>query len=169
MKRFAAIFAAFTLGVLAQGASDVQDVLSRTVHLSGVAISSDGSRVAWIQGASGEPGRLYTESGEVHVEAAPRGEDTEPAFSPDGRHLAFFSTAGSESESQKQLFIDGSVRTKLDGFAMRPRWSHDGKQIAFLYIEGAGGGGPLMAAPAQTGVIDTAFHNQRIAVLDVSS
>ena len=41
--------------------------------------------------------------------------------------------------------------------------------IAFLYIEGAGGGGPLMAAPATTGEIDTAIHNQRIAVLDTTN
>src|SRR5205807_236299 len=47
--------------------------------------------------------------------------------------------------------------------------SPNGKQVAFLYIEGAGGGGPLMAAPTTTGVIDTAIHNQRIAVLDVAS
>ena len=43
------------------------------------------------------------------------------------------------------------------------------RQIAFLHIEGAGGGGPLMAAPATTGVIDTAIHNQRIAILDVAT
>ena len=59
--------------------------------------------------------------------------------------------------------------TNLNGYAARPRWSHDGKQIAFLYIEGAGGGGPLVAAPATTGVIDTAIHNQRIAVLDIAN
>jgi dipeptidyl aminopeptidase/acylaminoacyl peptidase len=59
--------------------------------------------------------------------------------------------------------------TNSNGYAARPRWSHNGKQIAFLYIEGAGGGGPLMAAPMTTGVIDTAIHNQRIAVLDVAS
>src|SRR5205823_141583 len=51
----------------------------------------------------------------------------------------------------------------------RPRWSHDGKQIAFLYIENAGGGGPLRAAPLATGVIDTAIHNQRIAVLNLAT
>ena len=36
-------------------------------------------------------------------------------------------------------------------------------------FEGAGGGGPLMAAPATTGVIDTAIHNQRVAVLDIAN
>ncbi len=59
--------------------------------------------------------------------------------------------------------------TNVNGYAARARWSHDGKQIAFLYIEGAGGGGPLMAAAATTGVVDTAIHNQRIAVLDIAS
>jgi dipeptidyl aminopeptidase/acylaminoacyl peptidase len=70
------------------------------------------------------------------------------------------------------LNADGSGAkklTKLSGYAARPHWSHDGKQIAFLYIEGAGGGGPLMAAPTTTGIIDKAIHNQRIAVVDVGT
>ena len=79
------------------------------------------------------------------------------------------------SEEQRQLWLvnaDGSSAKKitdLNGYAARPRWSHDGKQIAFLYVEGAGGGGPLTAAPATTGVVDAAIHNQRIAVLDALS
>ena len=44
-----------------------------------------------------------------------------------------------------------------------------GNRLLFSTFEGAGGGGPLMAAPATTGVIDTAIHNQRIAVLDVAT
>jgi len=109
------------------------------------------------------------------VNIATTGErtDFDPAWSPDSKTLAFFSSAG-ETE-QRQLWTvnaDGSnpkTVTHLKGYAARPRWSHDGKQIAFLHIEGAGGGGPLMAAPVTTGVIDTAIHNQRIAVLDISS
>jgi Tol biopolymer transport system component len=99
--------------------------------------------------------------------------DFDPAWSPDSKTLAFFSSAG--ERDQRQLWTvksDASGAKKisnLNGYAARPRWSHDGKQIAFLYIEGAGGGGPLMAAPATTGVIDTAIHNQRIAVLDIAS
>src|SRR4029077_15910785 len=75
---------------------------------------------------------------------------------------------------QRQLWAvtrdasDAKKIAKLNGYAARPRWSHDGKQIALLYIEGAGGGGPLLAAPPTTGVIDTAIHNQRIAVVDVA-
>ena len=89
------------------------------------------------------------------------------------RPWQFFSSAG--ERGQRQLWTvkgDASAAkkiTNLTGYAARPHWSHDGKQIAFLYIEGAGGGGPLMAAPATTGVIDTAIHNQRIAVLDIAN
>src|SRR5205807_4345289 len=99
--------------------------------------------------------------------------DLDPAWSPDSKTLAVFSSPG--PKEQRQLWIvnaDGSNPKKLsnlNGYAARPRWSHDGKRIAFLYIEGAGGGGPLTAAPVTTGVIDTAIHNQRIAVLDVAS
>src|SRR5213078_4683060 len=91
----------------------------------------------------------------------------------DSETLAVFSSPG-ETE-QRQLWTvkaDGSDAkkiTNLKGYAARPRWSHDGKQVAFLYIEGAHGGGPLMAAPATTGVIDTAIHNQRIAILDIAT
>jgi dipeptidyl aminopeptidase/acylaminoacyl peptidase len=96
--------------------------------------------------------------------------DFDPVWSPDSKTLAVFSSGG--EKEQRQLWMvnaDGSGPkkiTNLNGYAARPRWSHDGKQIAFLYIEGAGGGGPLMAAPATTGVIDTAIRNQRIAVLN---
>src|SRR5947208_10636358 len=108
------------------------------------------------------------------VNIATTGErtDFDPAWSPDSKTLAFFSSAG--EKEQRQLWkvnADGSNPQKfinLKGYAARPRWSHNGKQIAFLYMEGAGGGGPLMAAPITTGVIDTAIHNQRIAVLDVA-
>src|SRR6266436_6623524 len=99
--------------------------------------------------------------------------DFDPAWSPDSKMLTFFSSAG--EKAQRQLWTvkaNGSNPkkvTNLNGYAARPRWSHDGKQIAFLYIEGAGGGGPLTAAPSTTGVIDTAIHNQRIAVLDITN
>src|SRR5207253_1583780 len=94
-------------------------------------------------------------------------------WSPDSKTLAVFSTAGENEQAQLwTVHADGSNPQKLThlrGYAARPRWSHDGKQIALLYIEGAGGGGPLMAAPASTGVIDTAIHNQRIAVLNIAT
>src|SRR4029077_5265328 len=85
--------------------------------------------------------------------------DFNPAWASDSKTLAVFSGAG--EGTQRQLWrvkADGSDPknlTNLNGYAARPRCSHDGEQIAFLYIEGGGGGGPLMAAPTTTGVVDT--------------
>ncbi|MGE5214012.1 MAG: alpha/beta fold hydrolase, partial [Nitrospirota bacterium] len=117
--------------------------------------------------ASNSPAKL------VNLPISGERTDFDPAWAPDSKALAFFSSA--KEREQRQLWTvnangSGAKKiTNLNGYAARPRWSHDGKKIAFLYIEGAGGGGPLMAAPMTTGVIDTAIHNQRIAVLDVAN
>ena len=159
---------------------DLTEQLGKTVLYGDIALSPDGKHVAWVQSTAattskqtylsaataGCIARLRSTSETAAIESMPirRGR-------PIPKRSRFFSNAG-EGE-QKQLWIvnaDGSGAkklTKLSGYAARPRWSHDGKQIALLYIEGAGGGGPLMAAPTTTGVIDKAIHNQRIAVLDV--
>jgi len=154
--------------------------LGKTVLYDGIALSPDGIHVAWVQSTAATTSKqtyIRGTSGNAPaamVNIATTGErtDFDPAWSPDSKTLAVFSSAG--EKDQRQLWIvnaDGSnpqKRTHLKGYAARPRWSHDGKQIAFLYIEDAPGGGPLMAAPATTGVIDTAIHNQRIAVLDIA-
>jgi dipeptidyl aminopeptidase/acylaminoacyl peptidase len=157
------------------------DQLGKTVLYDDIALSPDGTHVAWVQSTASTTLkqthiRETSESASAEiVNIATTGErtDFDPAWSPDSKTLAFFSSAG--EKEQRQLWTvnaNGSKPTQitnLNGYAARPRWSHNGKQIAFLYIEGTGGGGPLMAAPMTTGVIDTAIHNQRIAVLDAAS
>src|SRR6266705_6835969 len=151
--------------------------LGKTVLYDDIALSSDGAHVAWVQSTAATTSKqthIRGTSGNapaVPVNLATTGErqDSDPAWSPDSKTLAFFSNAG--EKDQKQLWTvnaDGSGAKKLthlSGYAARPCWSHDGKQIAFLYIEGASGGGPLLAAPPTTGMIDKAIHKQRIAVL----
>src|SRR5438477_12758439 len=141
------------------------DQLGKTVLYDDIALSPDGTHVAWVQStASTTLKQTYVRetSGSAPaatVNIATTGErtDFDPAWSPDSKTLAFFSSVG--EKDQRQLWTvnaDGSDprnRSQLKGYAARPRWSHDGKQIAFLYIEDAGGGGPLMAAPANPGVI----------------
>ncbi len=156
--------------------------LGKTVLYGDIALSPDGKNIAWVQSIAATTSKqayVRAASGDapatlINVGADGERQDADPAWSPDSKTLAFFSTAG-EKNDQRQLWIanaDGSgpkKLTNLNGYAARARWSHDGKQIAFLYIEGAGGGGPLLAAPTTTGVIDKAIHNQRIAVLDVAT
>jgi Tol biopolymer transport system component len=164
--------------VAAAQSAQLTEQLGKSVLYGGVAISPDGNHVAWVQSTAATTTKeMYVSATSGHATASKvnlpaTGErtDSDPAWSPDSKTLAFFSTAGEKGQAQLWLVnADGGGAkklTSLKGYAARPRWSRDGKQIAFLYIEGAGGGGPLVAAENTTGVIDTAFHNQRIAVID---
>src|SRR5947199_3094541 len=155
--------------------------LGKTVLYHDVALSPDGAHVAWVQSTAASTSKqtYIRETSKdapatlVKIPITRERTDFDPVWSSDSKTLAVFSSTG--EKEQRQLWLvnaDGSNPkqiTHLNGYAARPRWSHDGKRIAFLYVEGAGGGGPLMAAPVTTGVIDTAIHNQRIAVVDVAS
>src|SRR3954447_1740316 len=177
MKHF--LFACFIpMTLTAQNMQELTQQLGKTVLYGDVAVSPDGAHLAWVQSTAATTSKqtyIRETSGNVPaklVKLATSGErnDFDLAWSPDSETLAFFSSTGERGQRQlwtvKSDASDAKKITNLTGYAARPRWSHDGKQIGFLYIEGAGGGGPFMAAPAHTGVIDTAIHNQRIAVLD---
>src|SRR2546423_4206092 len=158
------------------------DELGKTVLYGDIAISLDTKNVAWVLTTAATTAKqIYVRGSSpggqatpVNIEGSGERKDADPVWSPDSKTLAFMSTAGEQNE-QRQLWTanaDGSAArkiTKLNGYAARPRWSHDGKQLALLYIEGASGGGPLLAHPPTTGVIDNAIHNQRIAVVDIAT
>src|SRR5437588_4631934 len=155
----AVIIPTFSMAQTAQ----LTEQLGKTALYGDIALSPDGAHVAWVQSTAASTSKQTyvretsgnTSATVVKIPAA-AGEraDFDPAWSPDSKTLAVFSSAG--DKEQRQLWMvnaDGSGPKKitdLNGYAARPRWSHDGKQIAFLYVEGAGGGGPLTAAPATT-------------------
>jgi dipeptidyl aminopeptidase/acylaminoacyl peptidase len=154
--------------------------LGRTIPISNVAISPDGSRVAWVEKREGEPGRLLVSrsrppAGPTVVALAgarKRGENS-PAWSPDSSRLAFVSDAGGNGQSEVWIARGegaGARRlTDVSGYVAKPRWSPDGSAIAFLHVPGGGGGGPLLPHGARTGVIQQVIHNQRIAVVNVET
>src|SRR5881394_4454143 len=180
MKHFLlACFLPMTL--TAQNMQQLTEQLGKTVLYGDLALSPDGAHLAWVQSTAATTSKqTYVRETSANapaklVKLPITGErtDFDLTWSPDSNTLAFFSSAGERDQRQlwtvKSDASDAKKITNLNGYAARPRWSHDGKQIAFFYIEGAGGGGPLMAAPTTTGVIDIAIHNQRIAVLDVAT
>jgi len=180
MKHFLVAFL-LPMTLTAQNMQQLTQQLGKTVLYGDLALSPDGAHLTWVQSTAATTSkqtyiREVAKSAPAKLVKLPvTGErtDFDPAWCPDSKTLALFSSVG--EKEQRQLWIvkaegsDPKKITKLNGYAARPRWSHDGKQIAFLYIEGAGGGGPLMAVPETTGVIDTAIHNQRIAVLDIAN
>ncbi|HEY6205728.1 MAG TPA: S9 family peptidase [Chthoniobacterales bacterium] len=165
----------------AQTMQQLTEQLGKTVLYGDLALSPDGKNIAWVQSTAATASKqiyLRETSGNapavmVKIPISAERTDFEPIWSPDSKLLALFSSGN--AKEQRQLWLvnaDGSSPkkiTNLNGYAARPRWSHDGKEIAFLYIEGASGGGPLMAAPTNTGVIDIAIHNQRITLLETDS
>ena len=178
MKWAAALIAACAF---AQDTAELTRQLGATVVYRDLTVSADGTHAAWARGtaAAGEATiyRVSLADRGAKPEPVPTGRDSyrrdaSPAWSPDGKQLAFLSN--SDGGDQLQIWIAPAAgpaksRSNLVGYVDRLRWSPDGKQIAFLYIEGGSGGGPLLAAAAQTGVIGGEVHNQRIAVLDIAS
>ena len=180
MKHFLlACFIPMTLS--AENMQQLTEQLGKTALYGDLALSPDGTHIAWVQSTAATTSKeTYIRELSENATAKPVSlpnpadrTDSDLSWSMDSQTLALFSSTG--KNGQRQLWTvnaDGSGAkkiTNLNGYAARPRWSHDGRQIAFLYIEGAGGGGPLMAAPTTTGVIDTAIHNQRIAVINAKT
>src|SRR6266568_1879027 len=80
--------------------------LEKTVLYREPAISPDGKWVAWAQTAAGENRpqvhlqRVDEKTAAVVRTAAGPRRDSSPAFSPDSKNLAFFSTAGEKDQAQ---------------------------------------------------------------------
>jgi dipeptidyl aminopeptidase/acylaminoacyl peptidase len=141
------------------------------------AISPDGRQVAWVEGGRrsqlpGRPGGIYVTSLRTPAQKKRIATGSDIAWSPDGKQLVFRS--GRDRQSQPQLFVvaatGGQPRqvTELKGLLSHPKWSADGKKIAFLFIENAKqGAGPLGPKPAETGVIGESIEEQRLAVVDL--
>ncbi len=175
----AAFLTASPLGAQDSKIDQVLKQLEQVHSFSSVSISPDGNWVAWTEASSGKGNAVYLLEWKKagvkpkHVsngETAQDPESSEIVWSPDSREIAFLSHG---NNSQDQIYIaavDSTVSRRisnLDGHVKGLRWMPKAQQLAFLYAEHGGGGGPLEAEPAQTGVIGTGFHNQRLTTLSI--
>ena len=91
------------------------------------------------------------------------------AWSPNGRGLAYVASGGNVAT----LYVvdDGKSRvvTRVQGLAATPRWSADGRTLAFLVTENASKEtGATQAGARQVGVIGEKEDSKRIAVVPAS-
>jgi dipeptidyl aminopeptidase/acylaminoacyl peptidase len=177
---FAALVFVCPLTALSQSKLDqVLDQLQKTRSFSDVTISPDGHWVTWVEALAGHQGniaiydRTVAHSRVKRVGSGGAGlHEGGVAWAPDSSRFAFLSDVAATGQADIYIAAPGTVPkrlTHLHGYLTDLRWSPDSKQIAFLYAENGGGGGPLLAAPAQTGVIGSEIHNQRIAVADCAT
>ena len=148
-----------------------------------VAISPDGQRVAWVDDNGASPHGIFVctlaspASTRRRITAGSGDEasdESEIAWSPDSRQLAFLSNA--QTPDQLQLYVakvtGGEARrlTDLRGSLDSPSWSPDGKTLGLLFTENAPRlPGPLEPMPPPSGVIGGKIYEQRLTTVDVAT
>jgi dipeptidyl aminopeptidase/acylaminoacyl peptidase len=150
------------------------------------AVSPDGKKVAWVEelrdksGVDSGNSAIFettidgkTPARRITAARAPRAE-ADIAWAPDSRRIVFISDALKAGHAQ--LYLEDTAGrapkrlTDVKGTLASPKFSPDGKTIAFLFTENAPrAAGPLVAEVPETGEIKDAFFEQRLAVIDIAT
>lgn len=150
--------------------------LESVTTFMGVAISPDGHWISWVEMAADHSGnteiylldRMNADAKPARItsgDAEGGRREHSVVWSPDSKQFAFL-------RNQNQIYIAEAASRKvrsladLEGYVTDVRWRPDGGGLAYLFAANGGGGGPLEAVPAQTGVIGGETHNQRLMVMN---
>jgi dipeptidyl aminopeptidase/acylaminoacyl peptidase len=159
------------------------DALGKAESFRETNLSPDGQWIVWTEGGHAGNGiqvaTLLDGSSPRHITACQgntRGSESDAVFSPDSTKLAFFSDCTSDHKTA--IFVaDPSGATPphqvaaLNGYAHDLAWSPHGKQLGFLYVEGASRPpSPIAAEKPPSGVIGVeGLEIQRVAEVDAAS
>jgi dipeptidyl aminopeptidase/acylaminoacyl peptidase len=168
---------------IAERVDQVLRGIDRGHYIGEVAVSPDGKRLAWIQGARGGAeirlAPIDQLSKSIRVTAASSADqhcrESKLAWSPDSAALAFLSDCENPS-GQMDIYLaptDGGAAhplSDLKGEVGSLAFSPDGRAIAFLYVEGATRpAGALAAMKSPSGVIgEDGVEIQRVAMVSAA-
>ncbi|MFZ0814309.1 MAG: S9 family peptidase [Candidatus Sulfotelmatobacter sp.] len=155
-------------------AATVLDSMPHAKRIAEVALSPDGSQVAYIvddkitvTSVSGGSSHAIAVEGNLALR--------DVAWSADSKRVAFLADLPGDVPSA-QLWTagaDGSALAKhadLKGYAQAPRFSPNGSKLALLFIEGMPrAAGPLQPMTPLAGVIGQEIFEQRITTIDLST
>ena len=152
-----------------------------------VAISPDGTTLAWTIGARGDGSALHltnianpdpAKDAIIAPNGATACSNGSPLWSPDGSWLAYLSTCTSKEDGpgQQEFFLwnkatgESKQLTHIKGAITSPAWSPNGKSIALLFVENATrSAGALAAMKPWSGVIgEDGVEIQRVAHVAVA-
>jgi dipeptidyl aminopeptidase/acylaminoacyl peptidase len=171
---------AFHSSAFAQGksatshAAEVLDSMPHAKRISDVALSPDGTQVAYI--VDEKLSVIPANGGNTHSIAV-EGNLTlrDVAWSADSKRMAVIADMSGDIPAA-QIWIaspDGSAPTKhaeLKGYVQTPRFSPDGSKLAVLFTEGLPRvAGPLEPMTPLSGEIGKESYEQRIAVIDLAT
>jgi dipeptidyl aminopeptidase/acylaminoacyl peptidase len=155
-------------------AAAILDSMPRAKRISQVALSPDGTRVAYIANQKLTVAAADgSSSHEISVKANLPLRDI--AWSSDSKRLAFIADLPGDAPSAQiwTASADGSALTQhaqLQGYLQTLRFSPDGSKLALLFAEGMPRvAGPLQPMTPLSGVVEAKIYEQRIATLDLAS
>jgi dipeptidyl aminopeptidase/acylaminoacyl peptidase len=153
--------------------------LGKVRQIDAVQLSPDGSQLAWVVRTEGRDGIEVAKADGSNAHRIgtdkPGGcSQSDIAWAPDSRHLAFLSDCASGGK-QKELFVadvqaNGAPKrlSALTGVADDLSWSPDGKTLGFLYVpNGTRRASAVYAAKPAAGEIGVdGLEVQRVAAVD---
>ena len=154
-------------------AAAIVDSLPHAKHIDQVAISPDGSQVAYI--VDGELSVATLADGSARRIAADQKPAARDVTWSAGRRIAWLADleGGAPAAQVWTASSDGSGLEKLadlKGFAQSTRFSPDGSRVAVLFIQDMPRvAGPLQPMTPLAGVVGDQIYEQRITVIDLAT